>query len=498
MPTQIAPVVYCPDLDSRNIPGSAVDMKYWAPLRSGFMGSVGIVDLWTTVYLVTLAKTFRSVSGGTARFIVFGDTTIDEYSATGTKTNRGTGYTTGNLGWSATQWGDQIIATNYSDAPQSSTGAGFTALSGSPPKARLVASNINFVMLADTNDGVAAYADEVFWSGIQNPVAWTPSLATQCGRIRLLDAPGPITQLVAFRDKFYAFKENSIFVGEYVGPPYFFQWRLISSRIGACGYYNQGVTECNDRLYFAHASGLYEFDGAQLRNVGEPVWRTILDATGFGGNPKTGTTGAPLSTMRLVVEDVEGVVWLMAYTLLSPNYIPYTWGYNTLTGKWAAVGEDATSADLLAPATWVQTTTSDMRKFLGSAANAAGRVWRVSNVYTPSKLQEFRYPADWTVAGSLTTGLAGSIEQSTTITGLQYRIVFGSDATPFASCSFNGYATETKLTNATSASGAVNADLDRFDVTHSARFHNAVLTGTVGETCILAGIGLEVPPRGVR
>jgi hypothetical protein len=495
MPTQIADVVYCPDLDTAKIPGSLTDMYRWAPLQSGFYGSSAIVDLWTVTSIATLGKTFPAAAGGSVRFLVFSDNNIDEYTSTGTKTNRGTGYTT-NLTWSAAQWGDQIIATNYVDAVQSSTTGAFTALSGSPPKARLVAANVNFVMLAGTNDGSTAYQDEVYWSGLQNPATWTPSLATQCGRIRLVDTPGPIRQLIAFKDKFYAFKENSIYVGEYVGPPYIFQWRLVSAKIGAVGFWNQGVTECEDALWFAHSTGFYRFDGAQLTNVGVPVWRTILNTIGFGGAPKQGVTSASINQLRIAADDVEGVVWIMGYVFSDPYYPPYAWGYNVHSNKWAAHGLNDTTCDPYS--TWVQTNHTDMRTFLGSSANVSGRIWRLSNVYPTSKLHEIRYPYDWNIAGTFTTGLAGDRQGSTTLTGLEYRIVYGSDAAPFTSCTLEGYNSETLLTGSMSATATVNTDLERFDGKQSAKFHRAIVTGTVDKTCVLAGIGLEVQPRAKR
>lgn len=486
--------VYCPDLDTRKIPGAITDMYRWAPLASGMFGTTAVADIFTVLGPAFLAKTFVKVDS-TVRFLVFRTDNIDEYAANGTRTNRATGLTAGYF--SAASWGDQIIATNYSDVVQSSTGAAFSALAGTPPKARHIAANINFVMLGGTNDGTP-YADEVWWSGLRNPLTWTPSIATQCGRIRLLDTPGPLTQLVAFRDKFYAFKDNSIYVGEYVGPPSIFQWRVISSRIGCVGFAGQAVTECDDKLYFAHTTGFYEFDGSQVRNVGLPVWRTILNNVGYGGNPKVdSSTGVALSTNRVVADDIEGIVWYMGYNLLAGFYTAFAWGYNVRTGKWAAHGE-TTNADSDSPQIWVQTNHSDMRTFLSTAANVSGRVWQVSNAYPTNKFRQLLYPYDTSTAATITTGLIGDDNGSTTITGLHYRIVEPSETVPFASCIFNGYASETKLTNATTATAALNSDLERFDGLHSARYHNAVLTGTVGKKCVLAGFGFDQAPSAKR
>ena len=69
----------------------------------------------------------------TSRFLTFRKQDIDEYSSAGVRTNRGTGYNAATTAWSAAAWGNQIIACNYLDATQSSTGAGFSGLGGSAP-----------------------------------------------------------------------------------------------------------------------------------------------------------------------------------------------------------------------------------------------------------------------------------------------------------------------------------------------------------------------------
>ena len=85
------------------------------------------------------------------------------------------------------------------------TGAGFSALGGSSPKAAHIAANVNFVMMADVDDGGSnVYTDMVWWSGIRNPATWTPSQATQAGNIRLLDIPGVRDGIVDFAHKLTA------------------------------------------------------------------------------------------------------------------------------------------------------------------------------------------------------------------------------------------------------------------------------------------------------
>jgi hypothetical protein len=280
---QITPVYFAPDIDTAwsSHPGALSAINALAPLQSGIYGSVG-----TAAYLSALTGTdhltaylFRQVAG-TVRLLTFRKQNIDEYDSSASRTNRGTSYSASTTDWSAAAWGNQIIACNYLNNTQSSTGGAFADLGGSSPKARYVAANLNFVMLADVDDsGSNVYSDMVWWCALQNPASWTPSIATEAGNVRLLDAPGPIRQLIAYRDTFVAFKDNAIFVGEYVGPSFVFSWRLVSNRVGCIA--PKSVVELDGKLYFLHSSGFWEFDGQTLRNVGLPVFQSFLTANNY-------------------------------------------------------------------------------------------------------------------------------------------------------------------------------------------------------------------------
>jgi hypothetical protein len=314
--TQIVPLTYAPDVNSAWIanPGALEAISNLAPLARGSYGSVGSLyggmDVNGTGY--KYARIFRKLDG-TCRFLVFSTTDIDEYGPTGVRNNRGTGYSSSTANWSAAAFGDAIIATNYIDVIQVSTGTTFGTLAGSPPKARLVAANQNFVMLADYNDGTA-YPDGWWCSGVGNYLTWTPNLATQAANGRLLDVSGPIKALVPFRDMFVAFKDNAIILLEYVyngASSVVWAARTVSNTVGTHSMH--GVAELRGVLYFAHSSGIWSFDGTNLASVGEQIENTMLELLLVrdrnNGPTELSVPGASINNIIAVTDEVENVVW---------------------------------------------------------------------------------------------------------------------------------------------------------------------------------------------
>jgi hypothetical protein len=497
---------YAPDIDtSWNVnPGTLVGMDGFAPMPSRAYGSVGINDWMTNITGTDVleARMFRQIDNS-VRLLLFRVSDIDEYSTGGSRTNRGTAYNAATTAWDATAWGNQIIAVNYLDAPQSSTGAGFSALSGSPPKARHIASNVNFVMLADVNDGASnVYSDMVWWSALQNPASWTASIATQAGNIRLLDSPGPITGLVAFKDKFVAFKKNAIFLGEYVGPPFIFQWRMISNRIGCVA--PKSVVECDGQLFWVDSSGIFSFDGASLRNVGQPVFQSFLNqigyiqtATGIGGvtPPGASETVIPITAVRATADDVYGVVWFVCYrqTTLSGNYKAYGYNYNARTGKWGRCTLDDTTTSVF-PQAFVRATTADINDFI--ALDLPGILF--VNNESSNAIKAATYPAaSIGTTPSVSTGLWGSVDGSTNVSRIYVRALHGSNAFPMETCTVYPYMDEERSISHTAVTGTANTSLNCFDVQSSARFHQAVITDENDSLTVLGGIGVH-PMTGKR
>lgn len=172
--------------------------------------------------------------------------------------------------WRFTQFGDVTIATNGTDEPQTSSSGAFadhTAM----PKAALVATCSGFVMAAHITDSGYAHADGWWCSALYDHTDWTPAIATQSARARLLDTPGPITALKALGGALVAFKERSIYLGQYVGPDVIWAWSPIPGDIGA--FSHESVVSDGTSLYWWGGDDFYRFDGSRPVPVGEAVKR---------------------------------------------------------------------------------------------------------------------------------------------------------------------------------------------------------------------------------
>jgi hypothetical protein len=485
---------YAPDSDTSwsKTPGALYGMTGFVPLQRGVYGTV---TRSTPAALpntnILLAKTFRQTTG-TIRFLVFRPNDIDEY--TSGAVNRATGLTTA-TDWNAVAWGDRVIAVSITNNPLTSTGAGFSALAGSPPKAAHVAASELFVMLANLNDGVTATPDEVWWSDISNPLSWSVTeVGTEAGRRQLLGTPGPITALVSYRDTFVAFKGDSIYVGEYVGPPFTFAWRMISHRVGCVATHS--VVELDNKLYFVHTTGVWEYDGASLRNVSLPVFQSVLQEMGrietFSGSdvqpPGSGTSAASITRVRACGDDIDGVLLLMLYQTitLSGRFTAHLYAYNVRSGHWSRIGPTDTS-DSTTPGLFVDATTADAFDY----TTVDSRALILPNDET---LYNLTYPGaadtSWVVP-TFAAGNFGSINGHSLSLRAYAENLPGSSQTPFFSCEMQGYKDSARNdADVTPVTAIFNTDLYTFDGRLSSRFATIEWTVANGETVLLSGIGV--------
>lgn len=514
--TQIIPVSYLPDVDNAWIsnPGALASISNFAPLARGSYGTIGSVasyEITGTNYLY--AKMFRSLSGA-VRFMVFRVGDIDEYSTSGTLTNRKTGASASTTNWCAAAWGDAIIATNYLDAVQSSVSGAFTDLTGtgSPPKARLVAANQNFVMLADYDDG-GTYPDGWWCSGIGNYASWTANpLVTQATNGRLLDVPGPIRALVAYKDAFVAFKDHAVIAMEYIGPPLVWAARTIHASVGCHGMH--AVAELRGILYFLHSSGVYAFDGTNVTSIGDPVENTMLlllnQIDRNNGPTQTVAADADIANVQAVADDVENVVWFFfssreenaAYPESGTEYVckMYGFGFNVVTGKWARL-DSPNYAYRPIP---VHATHSEI-KASGFSLYARARLLTIKTPAATSKLYAYCYPYQTTTsdethgAGTMQTGVIGEHGKTTRSARVYWHTTYDAEcvnASQVATVAAYGYKNSGKTFATGSATGAVNTTLDCGDVQLAAPFIDIRLTTPATIPCELVGIGVDLKQQG--
>jgi hypothetical protein len=181
--------------------------------------------------------------------------------------------------WEFAQWGERIIATNYTDDIQQITlgASNFAALAGSPPKARHMAVIRNFLVLGNVTDwssGVAL-ANRVHWSGFENVETWVPALSTQCDYQDLQGEGGWIQRIIG-GEYGTIFQERSIRRMTYVGTPLVFQFDEIEPGAGTPA--PDSVVRAGSKIFYLGHDDFYVFDGLRSIPIGhERVFNTFHD-----------------------------------------------------------------------------------------------------------------------------------------------------------------------------------------------------------------------------
>jgi len=85
--------------------------------------------------------------------------------------------------------------------------------------------------------GGTEYPNLVKWSteaaALSPPNSWVESDATlDAGEYQLTDTPGKIIDGLPYGDSFLIYKEDSIYIMNFVGTPYIFSFKLLSPTIG--------------------------------------------------------------------------------------------------------------------------------------------------------------------------------------------------------------------------------------------------------------------------
>lgn len=178
------------------------------------------------------------------------------------------GYATASeLRWDFTTFGNRVIATNYSDAPQSyvmGSSTDFADLAGTPPKAKCVATVRGFVMFGNT----ITASNQLHWSALENAEDYVYSSTNQSDT-QLLYGESDVGQIQRIVGGEYAtiFMEKGIFRGTYVGLPYVFQFDQIVRRTGTLA--GGSVASYGEMIFFLGNDGFYMLSPAGLIPIGE-------------------------------------------------------------------------------------------------------------------------------------------------------------------------------------------------------------------------------------
>lgn len=264
-------------------------------------------------------------------------TKLWEYDGVTTFTDRsiGGGYTNTATDWSFAQFGNYTIATNRVDNIQvrdSSGSSAFADLGGTPPKARIVVTQSDAVLLFDLNDG-AEKPNAFAASAPGDHTDWSGASATTATAIR--HRPGKIRAAIAFRDYVVVFKRSSVYKLTYTGATN--KWRVECIAIGRGAWGMHDVVNTGDELVFSGPGGVWRFDGASFRSASD--W--------FGEIPLCdGSIYAPISGNVFFASPTVG------FSCHVYNVISDTWGRQTrqtVSGAKMLTGDIAALSAIMAP-----------------------------------------------------------------------------------------------------------------------------------------------------
>jgi hypothetical protein len=274
---------YTPDVDPTT-EGVITECSAYIPSTRGMVSAPSAQDAG----LDTLAAACRGAAAvrkldNSIRIIAGTATKLYERTGTSwTDVTRASGgdYTQGaDQRWRFAQFGDVTLAACKTDTLQASSSSTFADVSGAP-KADIVETVGNFVFLANTDEASFNDSPNRWWcSAIRDHTDWTPDISTQCVTNTLVATPGRINAAKRFGEQIVFYKDRSMYIGYYVGPPVVWNVQLIPGEAG-CSSQDAVVdigTLQNPVHIFMGRDDFWLFDGAKPVPIGAPIRDTVFD-----------------------------------------------------------------------------------------------------------------------------------------------------------------------------------------------------------------------------
>lgn len=265
-------VGFAPDLDP-STPGVLTDCDNIIPSTQGFTAGNTLVDLGLAALNGTCKGAYvGTLLDGSKRVVAGTNASLYDITA-GVWQDRSpvSGYT-GLAPWRFCMFGNNILATNRAQRIQEAAPSGDFADIADAPSASIICAASGFVLAFNWSDLTGSYGDmpDGWWcSGLFNQDTWTPAASTQATNGRLTTAPGPITAARELGDTVVAYKEKSMFLGVYQGPPLVWSWQRIPGDIGCSG--QEAVVVVGASHFFVGPTDFYVYDGTVPRSIGAPV-----------------------------------------------------------------------------------------------------------------------------------------------------------------------------------------------------------------------------------
>lgn len=268
---------FAPDLDPTT-PGVLTDCSMVVPFEGGFKGAPAAVSVGAdalaaecrgAAVLSDLSGNRRVIAGTASNLYELSGTTWNSVSKVG-------GYTLGSDDrWSFIQYANAALAATITTRIQRSTSGAFADIA-TAPKATIVEAALGFAVAFNTSDTTYGVSQDRWWcSALNDETDWTPAASTQSTTGRLIGGSGPITAAKRFGDDVVAYKNRTMFVGRYTGPPEVWRFTQVSTDVGCVGV--SAVADTMIGHIFVGQDNVYIFDGTTPRPLeGSEQLRTWL------------------------------------------------------------------------------------------------------------------------------------------------------------------------------------------------------------------------------
>ena len=274
---------FAPDAEPTT-PGVLKDMDGFLPTKRGFDGlpsgeATAVTDALTATAISAIS--IQKVDG-TVRTFAGTPTGLHEIVGTAwTERSKSGGYNDlVDNRWVFTQLGNVTYAASKANTLQKSSTAAFDDETAAPKCSVIMTfGNFNlgtFLMALDFDDGTDT-PDGWHTSAIGDGTDWTPSISTLSANGRLTSTPGPLIAGHPLGDDAVAFKQHSIYLGRFMGPPTVVEWSLISEEIGTPAHH--AVVNTGDRLLFPDTGtgNFYVYDSARLAPIPNELKEWFFD-----------------------------------------------------------------------------------------------------------------------------------------------------------------------------------------------------------------------------
>lgn len=274
---------YAPDLPPET-PGIFIDCSNIVPQPDGFEALGSPIDVGADA-LTAQARGFVIINKVDNTKRIFGATQTKIYELSGSTWTDRTQAGNYDVGSDQTgrirfaQFGNvTLAAVGHANSLQASASTAFANVVTAAPQCKIVETVNNFVFAfnyADSVHGLGTRENGWWCSAIGDETDWTPDISTQCVAGSFPQTPGPIVAARRLGDAIVAYKQTSMFLGQYVGVPDAWQWRQLPGEIGT--FCQEAVVNVGTAHYFISKDDFQMFDGSRVVPIGSPVSRTFFE-----------------------------------------------------------------------------------------------------------------------------------------------------------------------------------------------------------------------------